>query len=64
MHIAILCLKVDKTGLQAITLCRKDIALIHKYKEYRAKQVDILISKNCALQILYLKCHDNVYKTS
>ena len=28
-----------------------------------AKQVDILISKNQALQILYLKHHDNVYKT-
>ena len=27
------------------------------------KQVDILISKNQALQILYLKHHDNVYKT-
>ena len=27
------------------------------------KQVDILISKNQALQILYLKYHDNVYKT-
>ena len=27
------------------------------------KQVDILISKNPALQI-YLKHHDNVYKTS
>ena len=28
------------------------------------QQVDILISKNQALQILYLKHHDNVYKTS
>ena len=27
------------------------------------KQVNILISKNQALQILYLKHHDNVYKT-
>ena len=27
------------------------------------KQVDILISKKQALQILYLKHHDNVYKT-
>ena len=27
------------------------------------KQVDILISKNQALQILYLKHHDNIYKT-
>ena len=26
------------------------------------KQVDILVSKNQALQILYLKHHDNVYK--
>ena len=28
------------------------------------KQVDILISKNQALQILYLKHHNNEYKTS
>ena len=31
---------------------------------YKLKQVDILTSKNQALQILYLKHHDNVYKTS
>ena len=29
----------------------------------RLSQVDILISKNQALQILYFKHHDNVYKT-
>ena len=29
---------------------------------YKHKQVDILISKNQALQIIYLKHHDNVYK--
>ena len=28
------------------------------------KQVDILISKNQALQVLYLKHHNNEYKTS
>ena len=28
------------------------------------QQVNILISKNQALQIIYLKHHDNVYKTS
>ena len=31
---------------------------------FSVKQVDILISKNQALQILYLQHHDNVYKTS
>ena len=29
-----------------------------------AKQVDILVFKNQVLQILYLKHHDNLYKTS
>ena len=36
-------------------------------REYCAilvKQVDTLISKNQALQILYLNHHDNAYKTS
>ena len=32
-------------------------------KQIHAKQVDILISKNQALQILHLKHNDNVYKT-
>ena len=31
---------------------------------FQVKQVDILVSKNQVLQILYLKHHDNVYKTS
>ena len=34
-----------------------------KFQKLDTKQVDILISKNQALQILYLKHHDNVYKT-
>ena len=37
-------------------------ATIVAYMGLRVKQVDILISKNQALQI-YLKHHDNVYKT-
>ena len=30
---------------------------------WKLEQVDILISKNQALQIIYLKHHDYVYKT-
>ena len=35
---------------------------VSKVQNFEEKQVDILISKNQALQI-YLKHHDNVYKT-
>ena len=41
-------------------LWTKKVELMHTH----LKKVDILISKNQALQILYLKHHDNVYKTS
>ena len=40
----------------------KNTGFVHGYHK-NLKQVDILISKNQALQILYLKHHDNVYKT-
>ena len=33
-------------------------------KQVRDQQVDILISKNQALQVLHLKHHNNEYKTS
>ena len=35
-----------------------------KIKGIIRKQVDILISTSQALQVLYLKYNDNVYKTS
>ena len=41
----------------------KSYFIIKNHSKDIGKQVDILISKNQALQILYLKHHDNVYKT-
>ena len=38
------------------------ITLLQNIEIHEVEQVDILISKNQVLQILYLKHHDNEYK--
>ena len=39
------------------------VEMVDLLKPIESYQVDILIFKNKALQLLYLKHHDNVYKT-
>ena len=58
-----ICIKIYYINFEQNTKTFSEIvSIIGQKKELLEEQVDILISKNQALQI-YLKHHDNVYKT-
>ena len=46
--------------VDSLSLSKTYEKFVDKIQQWEAEQVDILISKNQALQILYLKHHDNV----